>query len=100
MLGETLLGETLVHLKLGETFLVKRNWANCYHTKKADIQSINDEIANLNWNELFVNFDTQNCWDTFKSKLDEIIAKNVPFRNVKKRFQTIMDAKKCDEISS
>ena len=43
--------------------------------KKADFHSINDEIASLNWNELFVNLDTQNCWDTFKSKLDEIVAK-------------------------
>ena len=95
----------LFHLKLGETFWVKRDWmkrdwANCYHTKKADIQSINDEIANLNWNELFVNLDTQNCWDTFKSKLDEIIAKNVPFRNVKKDSKPLSMQKKCNEISS
>ena len=36
-LGKTLLGQTLFHLKLGETFWVKcywvkRDWANCYHT--------------------------------------------------------------------
>ena len=36
-LSETLLGETFLYLKLGETFWVKhdwvkRDWANCYHT--------------------------------------------------------------------
>jgi len=50
------------------------------------------------------NLDTQNCWDTFKSKLDEIIAKNVPFesnvkkavKNAKKQFEKKLakDAKK------
>ena len=62
-----------------ETEYVSRVAAHCQHNWwKADFNAIKNDLASVNWIGEMQNLKVQDCWDLFKSKIDEAVLKHVP----------------------
>ena len=51
--------------------------------KLANLEGLNNELLNLNWNMLFNNDDINSCWDTFEEILFKLVHKYIPLRTIK-----------------
>ena len=69
-----------------------------YNYNKADFQSLNNDISNVNWDSVFSCNDPCLAWDSFKTILKDFCSQRIPKKTVRSQFQPPWFDTECDRI--
>ena len=59
----------------------------CYNFKRADWDSLNEDLVNINWDAMLDSTEPELAWLLFKTKLFQCVDKHIPIITIKSEFQ-------------
>ena len=77
----------MIRFEILLNIVIKDNYIKVPNFNRANFDEINDKLKAINWNEVFIDLNSNEKWEAFRSIITDISEDNIPYK-VKREYNT------------